>query len=199
MTIPHNAETFSTRCQPVEWSDYRNRSLLRQYHALRKRVFVDKLGWDLTHFDGYEYDAYDGPYATNIVADSGGTCIAGCRLLRTDTLIEYGTSTFSYTLKDIHKGLFPSQFKGKMLYSPPVSDKIWEISKTVAGKNQSQFRRLMEAAFEFVVLNGGEQCILLSRPAFADLAESWGISVLPAGPITFRQGEEWQAMRCVLN
>lgn len=54
------------------WSDYL---------SLRKRCFIDRLGWDLTQTDGMELDQYDDATASYSLFEVRGRVLAGARLL----------------------------------------------------------------------------------------------------------------------
>src|SRR3984957_12853328 len=93
---------------------------LYQMHRLRKAVFKDRLGWDVTVSGELEFDEYDalGPsYLLSI--DRYGTLNGCVRLLPT---------TGPNMLRDI----FPSFVtKGAV----PRSERVWEASRFAVGKN----------------------------------------------------------------
>jgi acyl-homoserine lactone synthase len=65
---------------------FANRSLVRNMHADRKRVFVDLLRWDVPHDGVGEYDQYDDELAEYLIVQDRetGDHLASLRLLRTD-------------------------------------------------------------------------------------------------------------------
>ena len=62
-----------------------NSSLESHMFMDRKRVFIDRMGWNLSHHDGEEVDQFDDVYAIYvIISDSDqGTHLASARLLPT--------------------------------------------------------------------------------------------------------------------
>src|SRR5947208_322813 len=95
-------------------------SNLLQMHRIRKTVFKDRLGWDVTVRGDVEIDEYDalGPsYLLSI--DSFGTLNGCVRLLPT---------TGPNMLRDI----FPS-FVTKA--SVPCCERVWEASRFAVSKN----------------------------------------------------------------
>jgi N-acyl-L-homoserine lactone synthetase len=87
---------------------------LHQMHCLRKIVFKDRLGWDVTVDGEREIDEYDGLGATYIVSIDRRGIVNGCvRLLPT---------TGPNLLRDI----FPSLVTKKDM---PCDQRVWESSR----------------------------------------------------------------------
>ena len=61
-------------------------ALVRDMHADRKRVFIDLLGWDLSHDGEGEFDDFDDEFAEYLIVQdqATGEHLASLRLLRTD-------------------------------------------------------------------------------------------------------------------
>lgn len=99
-----------TVIQPHEYRD--NRSILNQMFRLRKRVFFDKLGWDVTVSGEFERDAYDDIDPVYLIwTDTSRSRLYGCiRLLPT---------TGPTLLRDVFHDTFPD---AAALLSPS----IWE-------------------------------------------------------------------------
>ena len=68
--------------------------------ALRKRFFVDELGWDIPHDDTVEMDQYDNPKAWYSLVLQDGKVIGGARAMSTTT--QWGSH--SYMLRDAVQG-----------------------------------------------------------------------------------------------
>ncbi|SHN92840.1 hypothetical protein BHECKSOX_1620 [Bathymodiolus heckerae thiotrophic gill symbiont] len=80
----------------------------------RYGVFVKKLGWDLSTFNGEEQDQFDNSDAIYVVSRDNQGNVLGCgRLLPT---------TQPYLLKDV----FPQLLNGM---TPPNSPDVWELSR----------------------------------------------------------------------
>lgn len=71
--------------------------------GLRKRYFVDALGWDIPHDDKVEMDQYDTPQAIYSVVIREGRVIAGARLMST----QHKWGADGYMLGDAAKGMLP--------------------------------------------------------------------------------------------
>src|SRR6056297_2711516 len=72
-----------------------------EYLALRKRFFVDALGWSIPHDEQVEMDQYDNPTARySLVLGDGGEVLAGARAL--PTTARWGATT--YMLRDAQDG-----------------------------------------------------------------------------------------------
>lgn len=57
-------------------------SAFYQFLGLRKRFFVDTLGWDIPHDNSVEMDQYDTPIAAYSVAIDNGQVVGGARIMR---------------------------------------------------------------------------------------------------------------------
>jgi acyl homoserine lactone synthase len=178
----------------VRWMDAQYGDLLRQYHHLRKKVFVDTLKWNLPVHDGMEWDQYDSPRATYILIEEDGICVGGCRMLRCDHAHTIAGTTYSYMLRDAHLGLLPG-FPPTVIDNPPVSAEDWEMTRAISGRNPRQFRDLWNAQNDFVKSQNGSFCTVITRPAVIRLASMWGYEINPMGPITRISESDWQAVR----
>ena len=56
-----------------------------QFLGLRKRFFVDQLGWDIPHDDDVEMDQYDNPKAHYSLVLRDGEVIGGARAMATSS------------------------------------------------------------------------------------------------------------------
>jgi N-acyl-L-homoserine lactone synthetase len=101
-------------------------SAFYDFLRLRKRFFVDTLGWHIPHDDFVEMDQYDNPKAWYSLVLRDGEVIGGARAMAT-------TATWgghSYMLRDA--------VQGKLIDIPPevlgediVSADIWECTRLV--------------------------------------------------------------------
>lgn len=94
--------------------------------GLRKRFFVDELGWDIPHDATHEMDQYDNPKAWYSLVLEDGVVIGGARAM--STTATWGSH--SYMLRDA--------VKGKLIDIPPevlgqdiAQDDIWECTRLV--------------------------------------------------------------------
>ncbi|MEL6640296.1 MAG: acyl-homoserine-lactone synthase [Pseudomonadota bacterium] len=105
---------------------HRHGSAFYDYLGLRKRFFVDKLGWHIPHDDDVEMDQYDNPKASYSLVLKDGVVIGGARIMATTAT--WGTHT--YMLRDA--------VKGKLIDIPPhvlgqdiAEDEMWECTRLV--------------------------------------------------------------------
>ncbi len=183
-----------TRYHVVKWMDTQYGDMLRQYHELRKQVFVDSLHWELAVHDGMEWDQYDCPRAVYILIEEGGRCVGGCRMMRCDQRHNSGGVEYSYMLRDAHLGMLPG-FPPGVIENPPTSADEWEMTRAICGRNPRQFRDLWYAMNDFVISQGGSYCTVISRPAVVRLASMWDFEINQMGPVTRIADADWLAIR----
>lgn len=93
---------------------------------LRKRFFVDTLGWDIPHDDEVEMDQYDNPKAWYSLVLRDGEVIGGARAMATTTT----WGAHSYMLRDAVQGKLddiPASIMGQDVAQPDV----WECTRLV--------------------------------------------------------------------
>lgn len=97
------------------------------YLRLRKRFFVDQLGWDLPHDNDVEMDQYDNPRAWySLVLNGAGEIVGGARAMPTST--RWGAHT--YMLGDAKLGKLGS-IPPNVMPSQLASSKVWECTRLV--------------------------------------------------------------------
>jgi acyl homoserine lactone synthase len=111
---------------------------IEQMHRLRKRVFHDRLGWDVKIHDGLEFDQFDDMDPLYIISeDDGGIVRGSLRLLPT---------TGPNMLADVFPVLLPP---GESVKSPI----IWETSRfsvDMDGTTLSQTRLIQKTTGELL-------------------------------------------------
>ncbi len=147
-------------------------ALLMQMHHDRKRVFVDRLGWQLPSPQSWlEVDDFDNECAVYLVARSPmtGGHAGSVRLLPS-------------TGKHMLNSLFQSLCAGAV----PVGDDCWEISRLVtsppdvAGTSVIKLHRLMALALlEFAALNSIRRYTLVAETHRVPALLSIGWTVTP--------------------
>ena len=80
---------------------------------MRKRVFVDKLNYQVHHTNLWEWDQYDTPNAVYLIVEYQGQVVSSCRLVPT---------TGPYMIRDV----FPDMYEGVL----PVHRNVWEVTRT---------------------------------------------------------------------
>jgi N-acyl-L-homoserine lactone synthetase len=96
------------------------------YLGLRKRFFVDQLGWDIPHDDRVEMDQYDNPLAHYSLVIREGQVIGGARAMPTTAV--WGQHTYMLgdawagKLADIPQSVMPGEI---------VTPRMWECTRLV--------------------------------------------------------------------
>lgn len=107
-------------------NSYQHGTAFFEFLALRKRFFVDNLGWDIPHDESVEMDQYDNPKASYSLVLQDGKVIGGARVMPTTS--QWGTHM--YMLRDA--------VQGKLIDIPPsvlgediVDENLWECTRLV--------------------------------------------------------------------
>ncbi len=93
---------------------------------LRKRFFVDVLGWDIPHNDTVEMDQYDNPMAHYSLVLRDGEVIGGARAMATTSC--WGSHT--YMLRDAVAGRL-SSIPNRVMSDEIRTDEVWECTRLV--------------------------------------------------------------------
>ncbi len=164
-----------------------SRPLMEMYHH-RKRVFVDRLGWQLPAAGSWlEVDEFDHDFAVYLLARDAddGSHLGSVRLL---------PSTQPHMLATTFAGLCPD--------GPPVGEDCWEISRLVtnplkAGGAMSVrvHRMLATGLAEFAELNGVRRYTLVTELGRVPALLAIGWPVTPLSLPTEFHGETIQALQ----
>lgn len=160
---------------------------LMQMHHDRKRVFVDRLGWDLPSPGSWlEVDDFDNDSAIYLLARSAlnGRHEGSVRLLPTTK-----------------RHMLVSLFGGLCAGPVPIGDDIWEISRLVtcppdvAGTSLFKLHRMLALGLlEFAVLNAIRGYTLVAEAHRVPALLSIGWPVTPLGLPTDYFGQSLQAL-----
>lgn len=160
---------------------------LMQMHHDRKRVFVDRLGWDLPSPGSWlEVDDFDNECAIYLLArsPSTGRHEGSVRLLPTT-----------------NRHMLASLFGGLCAGPVPTGDDIWEISRLVtcppdvAGTSLFKLHRLLALGLlEFALLNSIRGYTLVAEAHRVPALLSIGWAVKPLGLPTDYFGQSLQAL-----
>lgn len=101
-------------------------SAFYDFLGLRKRFFVDELGWDIPHDDTVEMDQYDNPTAFYSLVLRDGVVIGGARAMATTA--KWGTH--SYMLRDALKGKL-IDIPASVMEANVETEKMWECTRLV--------------------------------------------------------------------
>ncbi|MEE9388311.1 MAG: acyl-homoserine-lactone synthase [Paracoccaceae bacterium] len=139
-------------------------STFYDYLGLRKRFFVDTLGWDIPHDETVEMDQYDNPLAHYSVVVRDGVVVGGARTMATTSI--WGEHT--YMLRDAAAGKL-SDIPDQVLTSVIKSAKVWECTRLVVSDavNGHQDRAtclslIVDGLMGVAARQGGQELISLS-------------------------------------
>ncbi|MGR3341833.1 MAG: acyl-homoserine-lactone synthase [Paracoccaceae bacterium] len=134
------------------------------YLGLRKRFFVDTLGWDIPHNDDVEMDQYDNPLAHYSLVLRDGEVIGGARAMPTTS----SWGEYTYMLRDAVAGKLldiPDQVLGSTIASP----KVWECTRLVISDDVTRradrskcLSLIVDGLITVAARNGGQELISLS-------------------------------------
>ncbi len=96
------------------------------YLKLRKRFFVDTLGWNIPHNDLVEMDQYDNPLAHYSLVLCDGAVIGGARTMPTSS--HWGDHT--YMLRDAVAGKL-ADIPSRVLNAEIETPRVWECTRLV--------------------------------------------------------------------
>jgi len=109
---------------------HRHGSAFYDYLGLRKRFFVDQLGWNIPHDDDVEMDQYDNPRAHYSVVIRDGEVIGGARAM--STTATWGGHT--YMLRDAVAGKLVD-IPADIMAVEVASNAVWECTRLVISDN----------------------------------------------------------------
>ena len=134
--------------------------LLDEMYRLRKRVFHDRLGWDVQVTDGKEIDLFDGLDPAHVISVDDQGHVVGCmRLLQT---------TGPHMLSDVFSSILGGE--------PPLrSSTLWEATRfcvdlnrltTGRGRNTISYvtSEVMIGAFEYAMAAGVTDAVAVIDP-----------------------------------
>ncbi|KAJ55422.1 autoinducer synthase [Actibacterium mucosum KCTC 23349] len=161
------------------------------YLTLRKKVFVDDLGWDVPHNADFEMDQYDTPVACYSLVMKDGKVVGGARAMTTTAT--WGEHT--YMLRDAHSG--------KLAHIPPevmerdiASPLVWECTRLVisddlntAAERSECLRMIVDGLVGMAQERGAVQMICLSSLLLMRALRQLGYEVTLVGP-TYRNSED---------
>lgn len=151
--------------------------------GLRYKVFVEQMGWDLSHDNLLESDQYDHTAAVYSIVSDAERVVAGARALPCNA----SKNGWSYMLKDAALGKLP-MIPSDLMQNLPTSRRTWECTRLVSDDVQLSARTRLEA-LRLVVHGlcleaggqGAEQLISLSPSSFGRLLNVIGYPARPIG------------------
>jgi acyl homoserine lactone synthase len=170
-----------------------------EFLALRKRFFVDQLGWDIPHDDQVEMDQYDNPKAYYSLVLQAGKVIGGMRAMATTA--QWGTHT--YMLRDAVDGKLIG-IPADILPRAEVTPMVWEATRVVISDTvttQADRARCLSLVLDGVVAqaraHGASEIIALCPPVFARTLRQLGFPARIIGEsyINLHDARRYVAMR----
>lgn len=166
-------------------------SAFYDFLKLRKRFFVDELGWDIPHDDDVEMDQYDNPTAHYALVLRDGEVIGGARAMATTA--KWGSH--SYMLGDA--------LKGKLIDIPPSvmaanveTETMWECTRLVMSNEVDSHAdrsmclgMIVQGLVEVAVENGAERLMSLSPLALMRALRQLGFAAERIGEPYLNEGD----------
>jgi N-acyl-L-homoserine lactone synthetase len=145
------------------FGQHRYGAAFHQYLCLRKRYFVDVLGWDIPHDEHVEFDQYDNPCAHYVLVLRDTEVIGGARMM--PTTASWGR--FSYMLRDALLGAI--DIPPHVVSEEIVSKETWECTRLVLSADvNTQAERgrclslILSGCGDILRQHGGSEVISLS-------------------------------------
>lgn len=170
----------------ITWASIHEHGRLWFDHlCLRKKLFVDQMGWDIPHALGAEWDQYDTPSTIYIVTHNNGTVVAASRL----NPCAFESPIGSYMIRDAARGRLPG-IPAEILTNEqaPTDPNTWEATRftvdpdlDAAARNEalSQNARDLAATAQDA---GATRIIALMPPAYIRWLSSLGLKTNRFGP-----------------
>lgn len=154
-----------------------------QHLCIRKRMFVDQMGWTIPHTKDAEWDQYDTAKTIYVITHSEGRCLAASRLNPCDSVTAYG----SYMIRDAKEGRLAG-IPCDLIESPPTDQTVWEATRFAADPELSPTEREWALAHnarslsEVARKHGISELIALMPPAYMRWLRSNGLTATRGGP-----------------
>lgn len=177
--------------------DASNWNLVYDFLSLRRKVFIEKMKWQLMDTNGIEFEQYDiVGLASYVIAHSGTEVIAGARIIRCDKTM----GQYSYMIRDAYLGKIdlPSDLCDK---EPPVDPQSWELTRLVSNhKDPAVAKAVLDVANDYIYEQNGTRCLFLGPPSFLKMARKYGYEAEKLGRITGDESGRFLAFQCeVIN
>ena len=150
-----------------------------EFLALRKRFFVDQLGWDIPHDDSVEMDQYDNPNAHYSLVLRDGKVIGGMRAMATTA--QWGSHT--YMLRDAVAGKLIG-IPEDIIKAAKVTPNLWEATRVVISDEvTTQVERseclglVLDGVVDQATEHGATEIMALCPPVFARTLRQLGYEV----------------------
>ena len=140
-----------------------------EFLGLRKRFFVDQLGWQIPHDDNVEMDQYDNPNAYYSLVLQDGKVVGGARAMATTA--QWGSHT--YMLRDAVAGKLIG-IPADIVPAAAVNANVWECTRVVisdeidthAGRSEC-LALIVDGLVDQAKEQGATEMMALCPPSFA--------------------------------
>lgn len=158
---------------------HRYGSAFYQFLVLRKRLFVDTLGWDVPHNATAEMDQYDTPEARYSLVIQDGAVIAGARVMPFD--VKWGPH--GCMLSDAARGAIQG-IPAKIVPDPRRFQNPWECTRLVMtedlASNAERTRCLglvVDGLVRLAMAGGAVELVTLTVPSLRRVLRGLGYDV----------------------
>ncbi len=187
-----------TRVHIIDYSsqDPGNFFMVNDFLELRKKVFVDKLGWTIDTYQDLEFDQYDTFKSKYVIATIDGDVVGGARLLCTndETPSSFGGKHYTYMIKDAHDGLLQGLPYGLCYEEPPVQSDIWEITRLCSTSSDVNTQFIMDECINALRAVCATKALFICSPAGVRYAKKKGRQVHEIGPVLENEDCKFQAI-----
>lgn len=166
--------------------------------GLRKRFFVDQLGWKIPHDDDVEMDQYDNPKAYYSLVLRGEKVVGGARVMATTA--QWGAHT--YMLRDAVAGKLIG-IPADILPEAGATANVWEVTRVVISdevvtqEDRSQCLSMMlDGAIGVAKARGATELMSLSPVAMARTLRKLGFDAHRIGE-PYRNEEDGRRYACI--
>lgn len=148
------------------------------YLRLRKKFFVDELGWDIPHNADLEMDQYDNPETWYSLVLRGNEVLGGARVIPTTTV--WGECT--YMVRDAFNGRLAG-IPREVMPTDSVSPRLWECSRLVIADHLDRHEKsraldeIVAGLIEVASENGASELMTLSTLAVLRALRGLGFDV----------------------
>ncbi|MEO3415910.1 acyl-homoserine-lactone synthase [Roseovarius sp. CAU 1744] len=172
------------------------KALIPEFHRLRKRVFVEDMGWQVPFDEDLEIEQYDCAETVYLIAHDTkfGGVLGGARLLKTTHVS--ADETTSYMIRDAYFGRLPGIPATICRETPPLDDDVWELTRIISFGQTNLGPKILQAANDFLAREGARTCLFLGSPAFMRMARSMGFQARALGPIHSNEDGRYLAFSC---
>lgn len=201
------------KCVVLDWSNlHRHGDLWWRLLAHRYDVFVAGLGWAVPTADRsrftvatgaaaapVEFDQYDGPLATYVVAlDDAGQIQASARLVRTDTSYRFGPYDVSYMIRDASAGLLDNIPANLLNQDCPVTADTWELTRYTSCSRQAS-KALFDSLNRFLAGVQAQNVLTLSPPSFVRWLKAIKFEGTVVGPEVMIDNQAFAVVSTAVN